>query len=246
VQEYCILGLLPSYLERQQSSLVYMVNDLIAQSEHPNSGFYLYDFEALAQTLTLLEQAGQKTLLFGVTYALLDFAEQYPQPLQHTTIIETGGMKGRKKELLRDEVHEVLKKAFAVLHIHSEYGMTELLSQAYALEGGLFQTPPWMRVLLRDEDDPLHVHANTGTGGLNVIDLANLYSCAFIATEDVGRLHTDGRFDVLGRLDHAEVRGCSLLTLYAHNLFKCPYRITALPCAPAPLLCAETGNNTAG
>jgi hypothetical protein len=212
VQDYCILGLLPSYLERQHSSLVYMVDDLIRHSGHPKSGFYLYDFKTLAQTLAHLEQQRQKTLLFGVTYALLDFAERYPMPLQHTTIIETGGMKGRKRELLRTEVHALLKNAFAVNNIHSEYGMTELLSQAYAIADGRFQPPPWMRVLMREEDDPLSL-AGTGTGGINIIDLANLYSCAFIATEDVGRLHADGTFEVSGRLDHAEIRGCSLLSL---------------------------------
>lgn len=213
VQDYCIVGLLPSYLERQHSSLVYMVQDLIQQSGHKQSGFYLYDFATLAQTLTELEAAGQKTLLFGVTYALLDFAEQHPMPLQHTTIIETGGMKGRKQELLRAEVHALLKKAFSISSIHSEYGMTELLSQAYALQEGLFQAPPWMRVLIREEDDPLSVVTTPATGGINVIDLANIYSCAFIATEDVGRLHADASFEVLGRLDHAEIRGCSLLIL---------------------------------
>jgi hypothetical protein len=213
VHDYCVIGLLPSYLERQHSSLVYMVQDLITQSGHEKSGFYLYDFENLAQTLRQLEAAGQKTILFGVTYALLDFAEQHPMPLQHTIVVETGGMKGRKKELLRAEVHALLKKAFSLNSIHSEYGMTELLSQAYALQDGRFQTPPWMRVLVREEDDPLAIHTATATGGINIIDLANIYSCAFIATEDVGRLHADGSFEVLGRLDHAEIRGCSLLVL---------------------------------
>lgn len=213
VQDYCIIGLLPSYLERQQSSLVYMVHHLIRQSGHQKSGFYLYDFKALAQTLAALEAAGQKTILFGVTYALLDFAEKHPMPLQQTILIETGGMKGRKQELLRAEVHRLLKKAFSVNQIHSEYGMTELLSQAYAVQDGFFQTPLWMQVLMREEDDPLSLHTGAATGGINIIDLANIYSCAFLATEDVGRLHADGRFEVLGRLDHAEVRGCSLLAL---------------------------------
>jgi hypothetical protein len=213
VQHYCILGLLPSYLERRHSSLVYMVNDLVQQSTHPQSGFYLYDFEKLAATLQAVEASGQPTLLFGVTYALLDFAERYPMSLLHTTIIETGGMKGRKKELLREEVHGLLKKAFGVPCIHSEYGMTELLSQAYAQEKGFFETPAWMRIVMREEDDPLSVLSSPGSGGINVIDLANLWSCAFIATEDVGRLHADGRFEVMGRLDNAEIRGCSLLAL---------------------------------
>jgi|SRR5215217_2125417 len=213
VQDYCILGLLPSYLERQHSSLVYMVHDLVRESGHPKSGFYLYDFEKLAQTLTDLEATHQNTLLFGVTYALVDFAESHPMPLQYTKIIETGGMKGRKQELLRQEVHEVLKKSFFMHAIHSEYGMTELLSQAYALKNGLFQTPAWMKVLIREEDDPLSLTAGAATGGINIVDLANMYSCAFIATEDVGRLHANGDFEVLGRLDHAEIRGCSLLAL---------------------------------
>jgi hypothetical protein len=211
VRNYCILGLLPSYLERQHSSLVYMVQDLVAQSGHEKSGFYLYDFETLAQTLRQLEAAGQKTILFGVTYALLDFAEKHPMPLKHTIVVETGGMKRRKKELLRTEVHGLLKKYFSLNTIHSEYGMTELLSQAYAIQDGRFQTPPWMCALVREEDDPLAVHSSAATGGINIIDLANINSCAFIATEDVGRLHVDGSFEVLGRLDHAEIRGCSLL-----------------------------------
>ena len=212
-QDYCILGLLPSYLERGSSSLVYMVNDLILESGHPQSGFYLYDFEKLAQTLKELEAKGQKTLLIGVTYALLDFAEQFGFPLQHTLVMETGGMKGRKKEIVRDEVHTILKDAFQLTEVHSEYGMTELLSQAYAKKDGVFLTPPWMQVLLREEDDPLHLAPNNRNGGINVIDLANIYSCAFIATEDSGRLHPEGGFTVLGRFDHAEVRGCSLLAL---------------------------------
>jgi hypothetical protein len=213
VEQYCVLGLLPSYLERSSSSLVYMVNDLIEKSNHPQSGFYLYDYQSLADTLEKLEAAGQKTLLIGVTYALLDFAEQYPMPLQHTLVMETGGMKGRKKELLRSEVHAQLKKSFALPQIHSEYGMTELLSQAYAMEEGYFKTPAWMKILIREEDDPLSSDTNSTSGGINIIDLANLYSCAFIATEDIGRLHPDGYFEVLGRLDNADVRGCSLLVV---------------------------------
>jgi len=211
-QEYCILGLLPSYLERGSSSLVYMVNNLIEESGHPQSGFYLYNHQQLSQTLLELEGKRQKTLLIGVTYALLDFAEQFPMPLQHTIIMETGGMKGRKKELVRDEVHSILKDAFKVDYIHSEYGMTELLSQAYAKANGVFTTPPWMQVLLREEDDPLSYLKGNRNGGINVIDLANIYSCSFIATEDSGRLTPEG-FTVLGRFDHAEVRGCSLMSL---------------------------------
>ena len=212
VKDYCIIGLLPSYLERGQSSLVYMVNDLIKQSGHPQSGFYLYDLEKLAKTLQHLEAQQQKTWVIGVTYALLDFAQHYSMPLQYTTVVETGGMKGRKKELVRADVHALLQKSFNLPAIHSEYGMTELLSQAYAQKEGIFYTPPWMRVLLRAEDDPLSMSLGKN-GGINVIDLANIYSCAFIATEDMGQKENNGGFSVVGRLDHAEIRGCSLLSL---------------------------------
>ena len=173
-QDYCVLGLLPSYLERGSSSLVYMVDNLIQKSGHSQSGFYLYDHKKLAQTLAELEAKRQKTLLIGVTYALLDFAEHFSMPLNHTIIMETGGMKGRKKELVRDEVHLILKDAFKVSKIHSEYGMTELLSQAYAKEDGIFFTPPWMQVLLREEDDPLALLSTTLSGGINGIGLAKI------------------------------------------------------------------------
>lgn len=216
VEDYCILGLLPSYLERSSSSLVYMVQHMIGISKHPLSGFYLYNFEELYQTLQQLERSGQKTLLIGVTYALLDFAEAYPQQLSNTIIMETGGMKGRKKELLRMEVHDQLKQAFGVSQIHSEYGMTELLSQAYSSSDGIFHTPNWMRIVLREEDDPLALITETQkqvSGAINVIDLANVYSCSFIATDDVGRLYPDGDFEVLGRMDNSDIRGCSLLAI---------------------------------
>lgn len=216
VSNYCILGLLPSYLERGSSSLVYMVADMIKSGGHLQSGFYLYDFKKLAQTLEQLESAGQKTLLIGVTYALLDFAAAFPMPLRHAIVMETGGMKGRKKELLRPQVHALLQAAFGLPYIHSEYGMTELLSQAYAKREGMFQTPPWMKVLLREEDDPFGVHTSVTkptTGALNIIDLANIYSCAFLATEDVARLHPDGSFEVLGRMDNSDIRGCSLMAV---------------------------------
>lgn len=209
-EEYCILGLLPSYLEQGASSLVYMVDALIKQSNHRQSGFYLYDFEKLHQALLQLEASGQKVLLFGVTYALLQFAEAYPLPLKKTTIIETGGMKGRKKEMSKPELYDALKKAFRLDEIHSEYGMTELLSQAYAVDG-LYQSTPWMRVVLRDETDPFSI--GHSSGAVNVIDLANIYSCAFIATDDLGRRHTDGRFELLGRMDNTDIRGCSQLAL---------------------------------
>lgn len=209
---WCILGLLPSYLERAHSSLVFMVQRLIEKSGHPQSGFYLHNTDALAQQLQQLEAARQPTLLLGVTYALLDFAATYPMPLRYTTIMETGGMKGRREELVRPEVHRRLQTAFGVASIHSEYGMTELLSQAYSRGEGLFRCPPWMRVLVRDEDDPAAVFA-TGKGALNIIDLANVFSCSFIATDDVGEVYADGSFRVLGRLDNSDIRGCSLLAL---------------------------------
>lgn len=212
--KWSVIGLLPSYLERKSSSLVFMVDSMIRKSHHPNSGFYLTEFEKLSTLLKELEAACQKTLLIGVTFALLDFAERFPMPLQHTTIIETGGMKGRKKEMIREEVHEVLKKAFNQSIIHAEYGMTELLSQAYSYGNGLFECPPWMKVLIRDDEDPLLVQSSGYyTGGINIIDLANIYSCSFIATDDVGRLYPDGKFEVLGRLDNSDLRGCSLMVL---------------------------------
>lgn len=210
--EWAIIGLLPSYLERQGSSLVYMTEHLIAQSKNEDSGLYLYDFEKLQQVLKRREAAGQKTWLIGVTYALLDFAEQYPIPLRHTAVLETGGMKGRKKELTRAEVQQQLQQAFHLAEVHSEYGMTELLSQAYATGGGIFRCPSWMKALVRDEDDPFQLHLS-GTGALCIIDLANAYSCSFIATEDIGKVYADGSFEVLGRLDNSDVRGCSLLAL---------------------------------
>lgn len=208
---WCVLGLLPSYLERANSSLVVMVDELIRLSGHPQSGFYLHEWEQLAAVLHELEQAGQKTMLIGVTFGLLDFAEKYPMPLRHTVVMETGGMKGRRKELTRAEVHALLKKAFDLPEIHAEYGMTELLSQAYSKGEGRFNCPPWMKVLVREEDDPLQVR-ESGEGVLQIIDLANVYSCSFIATEDMGKVWEDGSFEVWGRLDNSDIRGCSLLT----------------------------------
>jgi len=216
-KEFCIIGLLPSYLERNSSSLVYMVNELIIQSNHPQSGFYLNEHEKLVAMLQQLESQRQPTLLIGVTFALLDLAEKFSMPLQYTTVMETGGMKGRRKEMIRAEVHDVLKRAFHVPGIHSEYGMTELLSQAYSKGSGVFKSPPWMKILVRDEEDPLYVRSSPAnkhiTGAINIIDLANIYSCSFIATDDAGRLYPDGSFEVLGRLDNSDLRGCSLLTL---------------------------------
>lgn len=211
-KDYCILALLPSYLARGNSSLVYMVDELIRQSSHPGSGFYLHEHEQLAKQIKKLEQENQPVILFGVTYALLDFAEAYPQSLKHTVIIETGGMKGRKKEMTRPEVHALLKQQFGSGEIHSEYSMTELLSQAYAKQEGRFYCPSWMKIVLRSEDDPLHVYQR-GRGVINVIDLANIHSCAFIATDDAGALYEDGSFEILGRIDNSDIRGCSLLAL---------------------------------
>jgi phenylacetate-coenzyme A ligase PaaK-like adenylate-forming protein len=210
--EYCIVALLPSYLERGGSSLVYMVNELISQSKHPRSGFYLHEYEQLAAKISALERSGQKTILFGVTYALLDFAEAYPMQLNSTTIIETGGMKGRKKEMTRWEVHEVLQQQFGLKAIHSEYSMTELLSQAYSAGEGKFYCPAWMKILVRREDDPLDIKQQ-GRGVINIIDLANVYGCCFIATDDAGIINADLSFEVLGRVDNSDVRGCSLLVL---------------------------------
>lgn len=211
---WVIIGLLPSYLERQNSSLVMMVDELIRDSRQPESGFYLNEFSTLASLLEQLEEANRKVLLIGVSFALVDFAASYPMPLNSTIIMETGGMKGRKREMTREELHSVLKNAFGVHAIHSEYGMTELLSQAYAYENGLFTCPPWMKVLLRQEDDPLCV-ADVGqvvqNGLINIIDLANIYSCSFIATDDIGKLHPGNHFEVIGRMDNSDLRGCSLM-----------------------------------
>jgi len=210
VQDWCVIGLLPAYLERQNSSLVVMVNEMIKLSGHAQSGFYLYEHEKLAAVLQELERQRQKTLLIGVTFGLLDFAEQFPMSLKHTIVMETGGMKGRRREMTRQEVHAILSTAFKTPLIHSEYGMTELLSQAYSYGHGLFDCPPWMKVLVRQDDDPLDVRV-TGSGVINVIDLANLYSCSFIATDDVGTVQEDGSFEVLGRVDTSDIRGCNLL-----------------------------------
>lgn len=212
IEDYCVLALLPSYLERQGSSLIYMVQEFIKRSKHPSSGFYLNEYHKLKQTLEILEKNNTKTLLIGVSFALLDFVEQYPLELKNTIVIETGGMKGRRKELIREELHQNLCDGFGVDRIHSEYGMTELLSQAYSKELGIFQCPPWMKVFIRDSEDPLDYVSKGKTGGLNVIDLANTESCAFIATEDLGR-EVSGGFEVLGRFDHSEIRGCNLLVI---------------------------------
>ncbi len=209
--DYCLLALLPSYLERQDSSLVFMATQLALQSNHPLNGFFLNEYATLFNTLVLLEKSQQKTLLTGVSFALLDFANKYPIPLKHTRVMETGGMKGRGAELTRKALHDVLKQAFGVQTIYSEYGMTELLSQAYMMEDGRFHTPPWMKILIRDVNDPLQLLGTNMVGAINIIDLANLDSCAFIATSDLGKTFEDGTFETLGRTDHSDIRGCNLL-----------------------------------
>jgi len=218
LKEWCIIALLPSYLERKKSSLAFMVDELIQRTEHAQSGFFLYEYEKLCQTLKKLEEDKQKTLLIGVSFALLDLSEQYALDLKETIVMETGGMKGRRKEMVRSELHEILKRRFGLDVIHSEYGMTELLSQAYSQKKGIFHCPPWMKVLVRDEEDPLSVHSGTQNlkperGAINIIDLANVYSCSFIAADDAGTVFPDGSFEVLGRLDNSDVRGCSLMAM---------------------------------
>ncbi len=211
-EELCILALLPSYLEREGSSLVYMMDHLCSLSEHPDSGFYLDNLEELSSILQKRNDDAYPSLLLGVSFALLDLAEQFPLSLkENITVMETGGMKGRRKEMVRGELHEALTGAFGIKAIHSEYGMTELLSQAYSSGGGVFECPPWMDVLIRDPNDPLSLLGNNRSGGLNIIDLANLNSCSFIATGDLGRRSNEGSFEVLGRFDHSDIRGCNLL-----------------------------------
>ena len=211
INDYCILALLPSYQEREGSSLIYMVDDLIAKSQHPKSGFYLNRLAELSETIKELESKEHKVILFGVTYALLDLAAQHPQRLKHTILMETGGMKGKRKELLKEEIHQLLQEAFLTKNIHSEYGMTELLSQAYSKGKNIFKSPPWMKILVRDVNDPLSIMGDNKKGGINVIDLANIHSCPFIATQDLGKTFDDGSFSVLGRFDNSDVRGCNLL-----------------------------------
>ncbi|MCF8273788.1 MAG: acyl transferase [Flavobacteriaceae bacterium] len=213
IDNYVILALLPSYLEREGSSLIYMVDALIKQSKHPESGFYLNNLSELKNTLIHLDSQGKKVLLIGVSFALLDLIEVYQFQLQNTIIMETGGMKGRRKELIREELHYTLKQGFGVKTIHSEYGMTELLSQAYSKGNGIYNGPNWMRIFTRDTEDALSIQPVGKTGGINVIDLANVNSCSFIATQDLGRVHQDGSFEVIGRFDHSDIRGCNLMVL---------------------------------
>ena len=211
VTQYTILALLPAYLEREGASLIYMAEALIKATHNTDSGFYLYNHAQLHQQLLKQQQLGKPTLLLGVTFALLDFVEQYQIDFPQLVVMETGGMKGRRREMVRAELHETLCSGFGVDAIHSEYGMTELLSQAYSKGHGLFSCPPWMRVLIRDTNDPLCILPEQQTGGVNIIDLANINSCAFIATQDLGNIKSNGEFEVLGRFDHADIRGCNLL-----------------------------------
>lgn len=210
-EDYCFLALLPSYLERQNSSLIYMMEKLMEQSGHPENGFYLYNHEELKERLLFLDRQGQKTLLWGVTYALLDFCEEQQFQLQNVVILETGGMKGKREEITREALHQILKRHFGVAAIHSEYGMAELLSQAYSKGDGIFRTPPWMKVMIREADDPLSYCPTGKTGGVNIIDLANINTCSFIATQDLGKINLDHSFEISGRFDAADIRGCNLL-----------------------------------
>lgn len=211
IEKYSLIALLPNYQEQKNSSLIYMINKLIAATKNTDSGFYLYNLENLAKKLTELNTKKQQTILFGVTYALLDLAENFPVNIPETIIFETGGMKGRRKEMIREELHKTLKKAFKVNTIHGEYGMTELLSQAYSKENGRFYAPKWMKILIRETNDPFSILENNRTGGINIIDLANIESCSFIATQDLGIVFKDGSFEISGRFDNSDIRGCNLM-----------------------------------
>lgn len=210
IEDYCVIALLPSYQEREGSSLIYMVDDLIKKSAHPESAFFLQNESKMIDLLQKMVKNGQKTIVFGVSFALLDLAEKHKIDLNKVIIMETGGMKGRRKELTRDELHSIYKESFNVSQVHSEYGMTELLSQAYSSGNGIFKTPHWMKILVRDVNDPFNYLKNNKTGGINVIDLANMDSCCFIATQDLGKTNDKG-FEVLGRFDNSDLRGCNLL-----------------------------------
>jgi len=211
IKEYTILGLLPSYLERNNSSLIYMVNKMIKQSKFPESRFYLDEIDELKETILKLEKSKRKTILIGVSYALLDLIEYHKFNLKYTVVMETGGMKGQRKELIKSELHKLLRNGFGVNNIHSEYGMTEILSQAYSKKNGLFSTPPWMNILIRDTEDAQSILPLNRTGGINIIDLANINSCSFIATMDLGKLHKNGEFEIMGRFDQSDIRGCNLM-----------------------------------
>jgi len=213
IEDYVVVALLPSYLEREGSSLIHMVNDLIQLSNHPESGFYLHNYDELIEKIIQLDQSGQNVILIGVTYALLDLIEKQSFQLENTIIMETGGMKGKRKEMIREELHQELCNGFGVKSIHSEYGMTELLSQAYSLGDGIFECPSWMQISIRDTEDALSYIREGKTGGINVIDLANINSCSFIATQDLGKKYSNGSFEVVGRFDHSDIRGCNLMVV---------------------------------
>ncbi len=213
IEDYVVLALLPSYLQRTGSSLIYMVDDLIRKTSNPNSGFFLDNHDELIEKLIALDNAGQNVILIGVTYALLDLIEKQKFQLKNTIIMETGGMKGRRREMIREELHAILCECFGVSAIHSEYGMTELLSQAYSLGDGVFECPGWMQILIRDPEDALSYLPDGKTGGINVIDLANINSCPFIATQDLGKKNPNNSFEVLGRFDHSDIRGCNLMVM---------------------------------
>lgn len=211
ISNYTILALLPNYLERKGSSLVFMIDDLIKKTGKQESGFYLNNIDELAQKLRYLDQKGEKILLIGVSFALLDLIEKHQFQLKNTIVMETGGMKGRRKEIIRQELHQLLKKGFGVRQIHSEYGMTELLSQAYSLGNGIFKTPKWMKIIIRDTEDALSILPENKTGGINIIDLANRNSCSFLATQDLGKKLENNTFEILGRFDNSDIRGCNLM-----------------------------------
>ncbi|RZK78473.1 MAG: acyl transferase [Pedobacter sp.] len=211
IEKTCLLALLPSYLERDGSSLIYMIDALISDSKNPDSGYFLRNHDELLAILKRQKAKKQKTILVGVTYALLDFLENHQIDFPELIVMETGGMKGKRKEMVREELHQIITSGFGVKSIHSEYGMTELLSQAYSEGDGIFKCPPWMKIKLRDTNDPLSLIKENKTGGINVIDLANINSCSFIATQDLGRLMRNGTFEVLGRFDNSDIRGCNLL-----------------------------------
>ena len=213
IEDYTILALLPSYIEREGSSLIYMAEDLISLSKNEKSGFYLYNYNELYTVLNELKNSKKKVILLGVSFALLEFAESFKIEFPELIVMETGGMKGKRKELLREELHSILCSSFGVNKIHSEYGMTELLSQAYSKGNSVFNAPPWMKILIRDTNDPLSLQSNNKSGGINVIDLSNIYSCSFIATQDLGNIAADNSFEILGRFDNTDIRGCNLLVL---------------------------------
>ena len=210
-RDYTIIGLLPNYLKNKSSSLIYMVNKLIQKSNCEESGFYLKEYDLLIKKILRLENLGKKIILIGVSYALLDLIETKKINLKNTIVLETGGMKGTRKEMVKEELHEVLKSGFGIKNIHSEYGMTELLSQAYSKGDGIFECPNWMKVIIRDINDAQNMEFNKKTGGINIIDLANLYSCSFIATDDLGKMVGESNFQILGRIDNSDLRGCNQL-----------------------------------